>query len=68
MFVTDLGAADAMAFRYPSPHTGSFWMKNTLMPLSIAFFAPTGEFLDAFDMEPCTGRPVPDATRPPRTS
>lgn len=53
MFVTDLGAADAMAFRYPEPHTGTFWMKNTLLPLSIAFFAPDGVFLASFDMEPC---------------
>ncbi|MEO6651344.1 MAG: DUF192 domain-containing protein [Ilumatobacteraceae bacterium] len=53
MEVTDLGAADAMAFVYPEAHTGSFWMKNTIMPLSIAFYSPSGAFLDAFDMEPC---------------
>ena len=53
MEVTDLGAAHAMAFVYPEAHTGSFWMKNTVLPLSIAFFAPDGAFLDSFDMEPC---------------
>ena len=53
MEVTDLGAADAMAFVYPDAHTGSFWMKDTVLPLSIAFFAPDGSYLDAFDMEPC---------------
>ena len=57
MSVTDLGPADGMAFRYPSPRTGNFWMKNTLLPLSIAFYAPDGGYLDAFDMEPCTGDP-----------
>lgn len=57
MLVTDLGEADGMAFVYPDPHTGTFWMKNTLLPLSIAFFSPTGEYLDAFDMEPCTADP-----------
>jgi hypothetical protein len=57
MAVTDLGAADGMAFVYPRPHRGSFWMKDTLLPLSIAFFAPDGEYLDAFDMEPCTADP-----------
>lgn len=57
MFVTDLGEADGMAFAYPEPHTGTFWMKNTLLPLSIAFFSPTGEYLDAFDMEPCREEP-----------
>ncbi len=53
MGVTDLGAADAMTFVYPEAHTGSFWMKDTVMPLSIAFYAPDGGYLDAFDMEPC---------------
>jgi uncharacterized membrane protein (UPF0127 family) len=57
MAVTDLGAADGMAFVYPRPHRGSFWMKDTILPLSIAFFAPDGEYLDAFDMEPCTADP-----------
>ena len=54
MFVTDLGGADGMAFRYPWPHTGNFWMKNTVLPLSIAFFDPDGGYIDEFDMEPCT--------------
>ena len=56
MYVTDLGPADGMAFVYPDPHSGWFWMKNTVMPLSIAFFAPDGSYMDAFDMEPCTSR------------
>jgi len=59
MFVTDLGAADGMAFVYPTLHSGNFWMKNTLLPLSIAFFGPTGTYLDAFDMEPCIAEPCP---------
>jgi len=55
MGVADLGAADAMAFVYPAPTRESFWMKDTLLPLSIAFFGADGGFLDAFDMTPCTG-------------
>jgi uncharacterized membrane protein (UPF0127 family) len=57
MFVTDLGPADAMAFVYDAPRTGSFWMKNTLLPLSIAFFDADGRHLDEFDMDPCTDDP-----------
>ncbi len=53
MSVTDLGPADGMAFRYPRPTTTRFWMKNTLLPLSIAFYGPDRMFLDSFDMEPC---------------
>lgn len=64
MFVTDLGPADAMAFRYPEPHTGSFWMKNTVLPLSIAFFAPDGAFMEAFDMVPCESDPCPSYPTP----
>lgn len=54
MFVTDLGPASGMAFRYERAHTGTFWMKNTVLPLSIAFFAPDGSYMTEFDMEPCT--------------
>lgn len=57
MFVTDLGAADGMAFAYPTLHSGTFWMKNTVLPLSIAFFGAEGTYLSAFDMEPCTEDP-----------
>ena len=59
MFVTGLGPADGMAFRYPSPHTGTFWMENTVLPLSIAFYAPDGSFVESFDMQPCTTDPCP---------
>ncbi len=34
-----------MAFVYPEPHRGTFWMKNTILPLSIAFFVSDGSFL-----------------------
>jgi uncharacterized membrane protein (UPF0127 family) len=57
MGVTDLGPADGMAFVYPAPTTGAFWMKNTVMPLSIAFFDADGRFLDGFDMQPCVADP-----------
>lgn len=57
--VTDLGAADGMAFRYPEPHTTNFWMKDTLLPLSIAFFDADGAYVSAFDMEPCAADPCP---------
>jgi uncharacterized membrane protein (UPF0127 family) len=59
MEVTDLGGADGMVFRYDEPHSGAFWMKDTLLPLSIAFYDDTGTYLDAFDMEPCTSDPCP---------
>jgi hypothetical protein len=53
MGVTDLGPADGMAFRYSEPHATNFHMRDTLLPLSIAFYGPDGSFMDSFDMEPC---------------
>lgn len=64
MGVTGLGAPDAMAFVYGAPRTGTFWMKNTRLPLSIAFYSPAGDFMDAFDMEPCTDDPCPKYATP----
>lgn len=63
MGVTDLSGADGMVFRWSEPTTGSFWMRDTPLPLSIAFFAADGSFVSAADMEPCLD-PVPDAECP----
>ena len=71
MGVTDLGAADGMVFVYDGPASGQFWMRDTPMPLSIAFFADDGSFVSAADMEPClTGPPedCPATRRRDRTS
>ncbi|HWM22184.1 MAG TPA: DUF192 domain-containing protein [Ilumatobacteraceae bacterium] len=64
MQVTDLGGLDGMAFLYDSPHTTSFTMRNTVMPLSIAFFGADGVHLDEFDMEPCVAEPCPSYPTP----
>jgi uncharacterized membrane protein (UPF0127 family) len=59
MGVTDLAPADGMAFAYASPTSTAFYMLTTPMPLSIAFFGPDGEWMGAFDMEPCAAEPCP---------
>jgi len=38
-------------------------MKDTPMPLSIAFFGGDGSYLDAFDMEPCVAADADDCRR-----
>lgn len=53
MGVTTLGAADGMLFVQEQPTSGAFWMKDTLIDLSIAFFDQNGAFLDAKNMSPC---------------
>jgi uncharacterized membrane protein (UPF0127 family) len=63
MDVTDLGVADGMAFVYDDPTNGQFWMRDTPMPLSIAFFAAGGRFVSAADMEPCLTGPPDDCAR-----
>ncbi len=54
MGATGFGEAEAMVFAQPAPSTGTFWMKNTLIPLSIAYFDSSGEFLSSDEMTPCT--------------
>ena len=53
MFVTDLGDLDGMLFVFDTPSSGSFWMKNTLIPLDIAFFRGDGTLVEVLQMEPC---------------
>jgi len=48
-----------MIFVYPEPSEGGYWMKNTLIPLSIAFYDVDGEILRILDMEPCRSDPCP---------
>jgi uncharacterized protein len=64
MQVDDLGGRDGMIFVYDSPRTTRFTMRNTLLPLSIAFFDADGIFVEAFDMEPCDAEPCPSYPTP----
>ena len=46
-----------MVFLFPEPASGGFWMKNTLIPLSIAFADGQGRILRILDMDPCRADP-----------
>jgi uncharacterized membrane protein (UPF0127 family) len=46
-----------MIFLFPEGHSGGFWMKDTLVPLSIAFADAEGRILRLLDMEPCEADP-----------
>ena len=48
-----------MVFLFPEPTTGGFWMKNTLIPLSIAFYGRDGTIVRILDMDPCRADPCP---------
>jgi uncharacterized membrane protein (UPF0127 family) len=41
-----------MIFVFERPEPLSFWMKNTFIPLSIAFIAPDGRIVNVDDMAP----------------
>ena len=49
-----LGANDGMLFIFEEPGYHSMWMKNTLIPLSVAFIDRNGTILNILDMEPQT--------------
>ena len=56
---TSLPDDQGMVFIFFEEHFGGFWMKNTLIPLSIAFFDQEGDILDILDMKPCPKDPCP---------
>jgi uncharacterized protein len=50
--------ADAgMIFLFEEDSSGGFWMKDTLIPLSIAFADAGGTIVRILDMEPCEADP-----------
>jgi uncharacterized protein len=57
MHRTHLDEDAGMAFIFFEETSGGFWMKDTLIPLSIAFFDAEGTILRILDMEPCEEEP-----------
>ncbi|MGD9941322.1 MAG: DUF192 domain-containing protein [Clostridia bacterium] len=52
MFRKTLADGRGMLFVYEEDRRLSFWMKNTLVPLSIAYLAADGTIREIYDMEP----------------
>ncbi len=44
---------DGMLFVFSEETTGGFWMKNTLVPLTIAYFDSRGKRVRKLSMTPC---------------
>jgi uncharacterized protein len=59
-----MGANEGMLFVYAQPNRLCFWMRNTLIPLTIAFIADDGRIVHTADMKPldetshCSTEPV----------
>jgi|SRR4249920_660539 uncharacterized protein len=60
---TSLGANEGMIFLFGDVADGSvtstFWMKDTLIPLSIAFWDEDERIVGIRNMDPCTDDPCP---------
>lgn len=51
MFVKKLGPNEGMLFVFNEEHVLNFWMKNTLIPLSIGFFDQEGVLVSKMEMD-----------------
>ena len=52
MYRASMPEDSGMLFVFPSEQSLSFWMRNTALPLSIAFIASDGTILNIQDMQP----------------
>ncbi len=64
MFRTDMPQHEGMLFVFQQPTQQCFWMKNTLIPLSVAFVADDGTIVNLDEMKAqtlnahCSEKPV----------
>lgn len=64
MFRKTMGTNEGMLFVNDEPGVRCFWMRNTLLPLSIAFIADDGSIVNVADMDAqsdkshCSAKPV----------
>ena len=56
---TSLAPKGGMAFLFGRALRARFWMKDTKIPLSIAFWGRRGRILKILDMTPCLNDPCP---------
>jgi uncharacterized membrane protein (UPF0127 family) len=54
MFRKTMGPSEGMVFVFPAPAQVCMWMKNTLLPLSVAFIDDKGEIINIENMKPET--------------
>lgn len=58
MYRSTLDANAGMLFVFPNEQRRCFWMKNTYIPLSIAYIRHDGYIIDILDMYPLDETPV----------
>jgi uncharacterized membrane protein (UPF0127 family) len=58
MFRESMGENEGMLFVFGNVSQRAFWMKNTLLPLSVAYIDPDGKILEIHEMQPGNETPV----------
>lgn len=64
MYRREMPSNEGMLFVFEEPSKQCFWMRNTLLPLTIAFVADDGTIVNLADMQPlseashCSAKPV----------
>jgi len=58
MFRKSMAAGEGMVFVLDAPQRAAFWMKNTLVPLSVAYINRSGMILEIHDLQPHDETPV----------
>jgi uncharacterized protein len=72
MYRRGMGANEGMLFVYPDSGVRCFWMRNTLVPLTIAFLSGDGTVINFADMKPldesshCSDKPAQYALEVPQ--
>jgi uncharacterized membrane protein (UPF0127 family) len=62
MFRTNMAETEGMLFVFATPERASFWMMNTILPLSAAYIGPDGNILEIHDLQPHDTNAVVAAT------
>jgi uncharacterized membrane protein (UPF0127 family) len=61
MFRKELADDGGMLFIMPQTGPVAFWMRNTGLPLTIAYIGPNGAIMELHDLEPFNERSVPSS-------
>jgi uncharacterized protein len=62
MYRSSMAENHGMLFVFDAPRKATFWMKNTKIPLSIAYLDKAGKILEVKSMKPFDETIVPSAT------
>jgi uncharacterized membrane protein (UPF0127 family) len=55
---TEMADGEGMLFVFPAPQALSFWMRDTLVPLSVAYINADGVIREIHDLKPLDERPA----------